>query len=104
MDQRDVARRRVAAAAARIRDTLARLSVGHRYHRPQGPRLSGVAEENLLNAAYVIDVTMLDAFVALARTLDVDEAETRVEITGPWPPCSFAEPVDLQCSGDVVAR
>jgi hypothetical protein len=98
------ANRRIADAAARTGDTLARLAVDHRYHRAQDPRLSGVTEENVLNAAYLVDVTSIESFVALARSLDIDLAETRVEITGPWPPYSFAEPDAPQGAAETIGR
>jgi hypothetical protein len=63
-----------------------------------------VTEENVLNAAYLIDGSSIDAFAALARSLEVDQAATTVELTGPWPPYSFIEPVDPQCSADVAVE
>jgi hypothetical protein len=76
-----------------IGETLARLSLDRRYDRPGDPRLPAPTEPNILQAAYLVDATTVDSFVALARRLAVGVAATRVDITGPWPPYSFAEPV-----------
>jgi hypothetical protein len=85
------ASREIADASARIGDTLARFAVDHRFHRLQDPRLSGVPDDNVLNAAYLVDAASAESFVALAKSLDGDVATARVDITGPWPPYSFAE-------------
>jgi hypothetical protein len=79
-------------------------SADHRFHRLQDPRLSGVPGNNVLNAAYLVDAASIETFVALARSLDGDLADARVEITGPWPPYSFAEPVVSSGPTDTVDR
>jgi gas vesicle protein GvpL/GvpF len=102
--RRQQAGRRSADAAARIGDTLARIAADHRFHRLQDPRLSGVPGDNVLNAAYLVDAASTESFVALARSLDGDLASARVEITGPWPPYSFAEPLPSPGASDAADR
>ncbi|HVT68180.1 MAG TPA: GvpL/GvpF family gas vesicle protein [Trebonia sp.] len=61
-----------------------------RLHPPQAASLSGVRLPMLLNAAYLLgpgDGTDFTAAVAAAGTA---HPELRIELTGPWPPYSFA--------------
>ncbi len=62
-------------------------------------RLSGLAREHarlegseLLRAAYLVDRTAVDGFVAAVRELQHEHRGLSVLCTGPWPPYSFAEP------------
>jgi Gas vesicle synthesis protein GvpL/GvpF len=59
---------------------------------PQHPDVSGVRAPMLLNAAYLVDVTHQEAFTTVVRDrADLHrEAGLRVQLTGPWPPYSFA--------------
>jgi Gas vesicle synthesis protein GvpL/GvpF len=100
-------RRRRAEREARMasRDAAAELAVelhramGARAHAavtrpPQHPKLSGVRAPMLLNAAYLVDVAHQEAFAAAVRDLAERHraAGVRVQLTGPWPPYSFAGP------------
>jgi Gas vesicle synthesis protein GvpL/GvpF len=87
---RDHAWQRAAAIAERVDATLAGLAVDSRRRPPQRPQLSGAPGENVLNAAYLIDVGRTEEFTVLARRLDAEAPDTRVELTGPWAPYSFA--------------
>jgi hypothetical protein len=69
---------------------LAAMAVAGRRHRPQDPHLSGTDAPMLLNAAYLLDAARAGDFHdAVERLVGRDDAY-RVEITGPWPPYSFA--------------
>ena len=50
----------------------------------------------MLNGTYLVEKDELDAFRTAVATLDRDSYGIELEITGPWPPYSFA--------GDVVSR
>jgi hypothetical protein len=91
---RDDAWQRAAAAAERVDATLAGLAVDSRQRPPQRPQLSGARGENVLNAAYLVDAGRTEEFDALARGLDAEAPGTRIELTGPWAPYSFALPDD----------
>jgi hypothetical protein len=91
---RDDAWQRAAAAAQRVDATLAGLAVDSRQRPPQRPQLSGAPGENVLNAAYLVDTGRTEEFAALTRRLDAEAPGTRIELTGPWAPYSFALPDD----------
>jgi hypothetical protein len=84
----------VAAVAARQADELYTFVAANadaaRRHRPQDARLSGLARPMLLNAAFLVARDDLPAFRravdAVAQALPPDS----VQLTGPWPPYSFA--------------
>jgi hypothetical protein len=82
-DQRAAA----AAAAERVHDDLAGVAVASRLYPPQDPRLTGVKDEMVLNAAYLTDE---DGAEQLRRLLDRhSDGPLRLELTGPWAPYSF---------------
>jgi hypothetical protein len=87
-------RERASAAAGSQAESvyreLAGAAVAGRRHRPQDPQLSGRSEPMLLNAAFLVDRNRSAEFAALAGRLADDRGSIRVEVTGPWPPYSFA--------------
>lgn len=89
---RDDAWRRAADLGSRVDDGLAALAVDLRHYRAQNPELSGARGENVLNAAYLVDTARSAEFAAEAQSLDGSVPGTRVELTGPWAPYSFALP------------
>jgi hypothetical protein len=48
----------------------------------------------VLNAVYLLDAQRTDEFTELVLRLATEHAVLRADITGPWPPYSFAEPQD----------
>jgi hypothetical protein len=58
--------------------------------------LSGTAASTVLNGTYLVDDGMVDFFRETVAALDRTAARLRLEITGPWPPYSFAG--DLEAS------
>ena len=83
-------RRDTAAAAHAVHSALAGQAIRARIHPPQSPRLSGVDTPMLLNAAYLLDRAEDTAFQAAVAAVADAHPELRVELTGPWPPYSFA--------------
>lgn len=79
--------RESAEAAERLHDRLSEMAVAARRYRPQDPRLTGRAEEMVLNAAYLVDEAATEAF---RRIVDDGDAALELELTGPWAPYSFA--------------
>ena len=86
---REVAWSRAMDAARLVDAALAELAVDRRHHRPQPVQLSGVAGQNVLNAAYLVQTRLLGEFAARARALDARTADVRIEVTGPWAAYSF---------------
>jgi hypothetical protein len=65
-----------------------------RLHLPQSVQLGGVRRPMLLNAAYLLDAAGSVTFTAAVAGQATAHPELRIELTGPWPPYSFAGPDD----------
>jgi Gas vesicle synthesis protein GvpL/GvpF len=89
-DDRQHARRRAEAAARELDIVLTALAVDRRQHRAQSAQLSAGAGENLLNVAYLVDSWRMQEVVQRARLIDAQDCELSIDVTGPWPPYSFA--------------
>ncbi|AEM86213.1 GvpL/GvpF family gas vesicle protein [Streptomyces violaceusniger] len=93
--QRQAAERRwgdTEEGARLVHDTLSGLAERARLHPPQDPRLSGVSDRNVLNAAYLVRREDSAAFAERVGELAGRTAALRVELTGPWAPYSFTAP------------
>ncbi len=88
---REEGQRIAGAAAAAVHTALAGPAVAARRHPPQDRRLSGAPTTMILNGAYLVDDAALADFTALVGALGERHPEIRLELTGPWPPYSFAE-------------
>lgn len=80
-------------AAASAREVHVELS-GHaaqaRLYRPQAPTLSGTKAPMLLNAAYLLDAGGAAGFASVVAEAAAAHPDLRLDLTGPWPPYSFA--------------
>lgn len=65
-----------------------------RLHPLQSPQLTGVQLPMLLNAAYLLEADGGPAFTAAVGAVATSHPELRIELTGPWPPYSFADDDD----------
>ncbi|MFC7328735.1 GvpL/GvpF family gas vesicle protein [Marinactinospora rubrisoli] len=71
------------------------LADARELHRPQPARLGGTRGENVLNAAYLVATERRRPFLdTVARLQDAAPEGTRVEVSGPWAPYSFASMAD----------
>jgi len=82
--------------AQQIHARLRPLCAASRLHPAQDPRLTGRRDWMILNAAYLVDQDRTEPFHALVRQLTEWQAGLDVELTGPWPPYSFAVPEGVQ--------
>lgn len=82
--------RRAAAIAEELHTALAQMSVAARRHPPQDPQLAGTHAWMVLNGTYLVDDPSGEDFAAAVRTLEANYPGVRLELTGPWPPYSFA--------------
>lgn len=89
-DRRQQAWHRATTTAEEIDAVLGALAVERRQLRPQSGELSAAPGENVYNAAYLVDAGLAEELVACARRLGADSPHVTIEITGPWPPYSFA--------------
>jgi hypothetical protein len=95
MAKRDTDAQADMAAAEQVHADLQLLAAAVQLRPPQHPRLAGRSERNILNGAYLVDARRADEFAAAAKDLAARHGDLRVELTGPWPPYSFAAAPDL---------
>ncbi|BBJ44806.1 gas vesicle protein [Streptomyces antimycoticus] len=104
--QRQAAERRwgdTEEGARLVHDTLSGLAERARLHPPQDPRLSGVSDRNVLNAAYLVRREDSAAFAERVGELAERTAALRVELTGPWATYSFTAPDENAATGEHTA-
>lgn len=95
LEHRELAHGAAAAAAERIHTLLLRCATDGKRKPVADNRLSERARWTVLNGTYLVDDVRVAEFRALVDELARDTAGIELEITGPWPPYSFA--------GDVVS-
>ena len=83
-------RREMLANTEAIHAELTRHAAGARLHPPQAPQLTGERAVMILNAAYLLDDERGEDFAAAVAALARRYPSVRLELTGPWPPYSFA--------------
>ncbi|AGP58910.1 GvpL/GvpF family gas vesicle protein [Streptomyces rapamycinicus] len=101
--QRQAAERRwgdTEEGARLVHDTLSGLAEQSRLHPPQDPRLSGISDRNVLNAAYLVRRADSADFAERVGELAGRTPALRVELTGPWAPYSFAAMDETSTSVD----
>jgi hypothetical protein len=82
---------RAALAGARaVHEELSGRAAQTRLHPPQSAQLSGNQMPMLLNTAYLLDESASDGFASAVEDAGIAHPELRLELTGPWPPYSFA--------------
>lgn len=84
------ARQNTVATAERVHSQLAGRAVAAALHRPQDPQLSGTDDRMVINASYLVDDERQTEFTATVEQAATTSPELRLELTGPWPPYSFA--------------
>jgi hypothetical protein len=84
------ARHQTLASAEEIHAELSRYAAETRLHPPQAPQLPGSKEPMILNAAYLLDSARHEVFATAVTALAGQHPGLRLELTGPWPPYSFA--------------
>ena len=81
--------------AQAVHARLARQAEAAMVRAPQSPQLSGVRLPMLLNGAYLVDANAGTSFTAAVAGEATAHPELRFELTGPWPPYSFAGADDV---------
>ena len=87
---RDAEREAAINDAEQVHRKLTALSAASRRHAPQHPSLSGQQTPMLLNGAYLVAADRITDFTDAVTRLDAEHRAIRLELTGPWPPYSFA--------------
>jgi hypothetical protein len=81
-----------AEACAEVIDrALSGIAVAARRQPATDPRFDGPEKWLVLNAAYLLDSDRAGEFAAVARALARAHDGVRADLTGPWPPYSFAD-------------
>lgn len=84
------ARRAATATAEEVHARLARLAKAAQRRALLDPELTGEDDQMLLNGAYLVDDERSRQFAAAVGDLAGGHRSVRIELTGPWPPYSFA--------------
>lgn len=90
LSARQDAERNAASRADEIHTVLLRLAEAATRHPPQDPQLTGKRAWMVLNGAYLVGEARTEEFAAKVRALDAELPGMWLELTGPWPPYSFA--------------
>jgi hypothetical protein len=87
--QQDV-ERKAAAYAEEIHAALLGRAVDGLRRQVTDPVLTGKRAWMIFNGTYLVDDERVDDFTTLVTTLDTERPGVTLELTGPWPPYSFA--------------
>jgi hypothetical protein len=83
---------RTAASSARaVHIELSGHAAQARLYPPQAPALSGTKAPMLLNAGYLLDAGGAPGFSSAVAEAAAAHPDLRLDLTGPWPPYSFAD-------------
>lgn len=87
--QQDV-ERKAAGHAGEIHSALLDQAVDGVRRQVTDPVLTGKRAWMILNGTYLVDNERVEGFAALVAALDAESPGITLELTGPWPPYSFA--------------
>jgi Gas vesicle synthesis protein GvpL/GvpF len=90
LDAHGQAREAAAQEAERVVRELAALALATREHQLHDASLDPAAADMILNASYLVPDESSDDFAAAVADLAETVPTLRLELTGPWPPYSFA--------------
>jgi hypothetical protein len=79
------------AVAEMIDRALTGIAIASRHHTAQDPRFDISEKGVVLNAAYLVFSDRAGEFATVARALTRAHQEVGADLTGPWPPYSFAD-------------
>jgi hypothetical protein len=91
LSAREDSQRATLTSAQAVHSELATYAARARLHPPQAPQLSGAKTPMILNAAYLLDDSRAEVFASAVAELSEEHPHLRLELTGPWPPYSFAD-------------
>lgn len=90
-DHRDDTWQKAARLCDRADEVVSGLAKARVRHRTQDAALSTASGENVMNNAYLVDEALVSNFFTMVEELNAQAPEgTRVEVSGPWAPYSFA--------------
>jgi len=83
------------ACAEEIGQALSDVAVAARRRPSPDPRFGADSGWMVLNGAYLLEAERADEFAEIVASVIEEHAALRAEVTGPWPPYSFAEGDEL---------
>jgi hypothetical protein len=90
-DERERSQQVALDQANRLHAQLAAVAADWVQHPPQPGAATGRDEPMLLNCAYLVDDDRIPMFRSAVSALSADLGDLDLELTGPWPPYSFAD-------------
>lgn len=84
------ARQEAVVSAELVHEALSRLACASRLHPPQAPVLAATKAPMILNGAYLLDEAAARRFGEMVERLAAQHPALQLQLTGPWPPYSFA--------------
>jgi hypothetical protein len=83
--------RLASAEADRVHAMLLRCAVDGKRKPPSEKHVTNKGPWTLLNGSYLVDKDVVGLFMETVTALERSTARIRLEVTGPWPPYSFAD-------------
>nr|WP_258080942.1 GvpL/GvpF family gas vesicle protein [Nocardia nova] len=90
LSAQETVERDAAERAGQIHARLLRGAAAGRSQTLTDPAVSGRRDWMVLNGTYLVDDDRTEDFAATVSALDAEFPGIRLELTGPWPPYSFA--------------
>jgi hypothetical protein len=83
------------ACAEEIGQALSDIAVATRHRPPPDPRFGADSGWMVLNGAYLLEADRAEEFAEIVASVTAEHAALRADVTGPWPPYSFADGPEL---------
>ncbi|WP_439847937.1 GvpL/GvpF family gas vesicle protein [Nocardia nova] len=90
LSAQETVERDAAERAAQVHERLLRRAAAGRCQPLTDPAVSGRRDWMVLNGTYLVDDDRTEDFTATVNALGAEFPGIRLELTGPWPPYSFA--------------
>jgi len=83
------------ACAEEIGQALSEIAVATRRRPAPDPRFGADFGWMVLNGAYLLEAERAEEFAEIVASVTAEHAALRADVTGPWPPYSFADSREL---------
>jgi hypothetical protein len=83
------------ACAEEIGHALSDIAVATRHRPSPDPRFGADSGWMVLNGAYLLEAERAGEFAEIVESVTAEHAALRADVTGPWPPYSFADGHEL---------
>jgi Gas vesicle synthesis protein GvpL/GvpF len=83
------------ACAEEIGQALSDVAVATRHRPSPDPRFGADSGWMVLNGAYLLEAERAEEFAEIVASVTAEHTALRADVTGPWPPYSFADGPEL---------